>query len=198
MLPPSVKFRGAEVNKRKNQEGATYAVCLLARGGSGLGCWDSPLASRFFLRKPKVVVFSGPVKIDGAAAHRLEGALHADGADVNVSQHRSDEQHRDDTVDDLGILHRLDRCSVEREDQHITADRHRYATEHHNPIDQLLASVETLGRRMVLPDNTAATPQPFDIDPVRNIAAEPHQEDQDDAERERETKVIMGILRPFR
>jgi hypothetical protein len=81
-----VEFRDAAVNNRNNQQGATSApVCLLARGGRGLGRRDIRPASRLFLLEPQVVVFSGPVKIDGAAAHRLKGALHADGADVNVS-----------------------------------------------------------------------------------------------------------------
>jgi hypothetical protein len=32
--------------------------------------------------EPKAVVLPGPIDIDGAAAHRLESSLHADGADV--------------------------------------------------------------------------------------------------------------------
>ena len=51
--------------------------------------------------EPKAVVLPGPIDIDGAAAHRLESSLHADGADVDMRQHRSNEEYRDHRVHDL-------------------------------------------------------------------------------------------------
>ena len=61
----------------------------------------------------------GPVDVDGAGPHRLEGAFHADGADVDVRQHRRHEQDRHDGVDDLGKLHPFNSGQVEREHQLI-------------------------------------------------------------------------------
>src|SRR5690349_9352332 len=100
---------------------------------------------------PKSVVFLCPIDIDGTAAHRLKRTLHADGADVDVPEHGGDKQHGNDPVYDLGSLHALDVRAVEWEHEDIAADRHRSAPEHHDPVDRLLAAVETIGRGMVMP-----------------------------------------------
>ncbi len=47
----------------------------------------------------------GPIHVDGAFAHGLEGALHADGTDIDVAEHGGDEQHGDDGMHHLGRLH---------------------------------------------------------------------------------------------
>src|SRR5712692_623133 len=137
--------------------------------------------------QPQIVVLLGPIDVHRAFTHRLECALHADRADVDVTEHGGDEQHGNDTVDHLGVLHRLNRRSVEWEYQHIATHRDRGSTQHHDPIDELLAAVEAVSRRMVMPDHAAAALEPLDVDAVWDVAGDPHEEDQDDAEGERET-----------
>ena len=61
----------------------------------------------------------GPVRIDLAGPHGLEGALHSERADVNVTEDQRDEQHGDDGVHDLRDLHPEDVGDVEREQQQI-------------------------------------------------------------------------------
>ena len=51
---------------------------------------------------------------------------------------------------------------------------------------------------MVVPDHAAAALQPLEIDALRDVAADPHQEDQHDAEGEREAQIIVRVFRPFR
>src|SRR5205807_2645283 len=107
----------------------------------GLRPWvGGALAGLFF--EPQGVVFLGPIEVDGAGAHRLEGAFHAERADIDVREHRGDEQHRDDAVGHFGFLHRLDRRAVEREDQHIAADGNRAAAQHNDPIHQLFTRIK--------------------------------------------------------
>src|SRR6516225_2944510 len=72
-----------------------------------------PLAAGTYLFEPKIVVLLGPIYIHSACAHCLECALHADRADINVTEHGSDEQHRDDAVGYLGVLHGLNVRAVE-------------------------------------------------------------------------------------
>ena len=51
---------------------------------------------------------------------------------------------------------------------------------------------------MIVPDNAAAALEPFDVEPVREIAADPHQEHQHDAEGEGEAQIVMRVFRPLR
>ncbi len=44
---------------------------------------------------------------------------------------------------------------------------------------------------MVVADDTAAALEPFDVDFVRNIAADPYQENENDAEGKREAQIVM-------
>src|SRR3954454_9919763 len=53
--------------------------------------WRADLG--LLLLNPERVMLPGPVEIDLAGAHRIERALHADCADIDVSQHGGDEQH---------------------------------------------------------------------------------------------------------
>ena len=98
--------------------------------------------------------------------------------------HLIDKQDRDSAVDDLRKLHSGNICRVEREHQEITADRRRAATKHNDPVDHLLASVEAIRGRVIAADKATAALRPLDIDLVRNVAGDPHQKDQDDANRE--------------
>ena len=58
------------------------------------------------------------------------------------------------------------------------------ATKHNDPVDHLLASVEAIRGRVIAADKATAALRPLDIDLVRNVAGDPHQKDQDDANRE--------------
>src|SRR5437868_2250155 len=127
------------------------------------------------LLEPQLVVLFGPIGIHSAFTHRLECALHADSADVNVTEHCGDEQYGNDTVDHLGLLHRLDGRPVEREDQHIAAYRDSASAQNDDPIDDLLAAVKAVSRRMVVSEHAATALEPFDVDPLRYIAADPHE-----------------------
>ena len=51
---------------------------------------------------------------------------------------------------------------------------------------------------MLVADDAAAFLQPFDVDAVRDVPGDPHQEDQHHAEREREAQVVVRVLRPLR
>ena len=97
-----------------------------------------------------------------------------------------------------GDLHAVDVGAVEREHQQIAGDGDRAAAEHDDPVDRLLAGVEAVGRRMIVADDAAAALEPFDVDLVRDIAGDPHQEDQHDAEGEREAQIVVRVLRPLR
>src|ERR1700720_2464165 len=123
--------------------------------------------------KPQIEVLLGPIDAIRALTHMTECAFHADRADVDVTEHGGDEQHSNDTVDDLGVLHRLNGRSVEWEYQHIAAHRDRGSAQYHDPIDELLAAVEAVSRRMVIPGHPAAALEPFDVDAVRNVAGDP-------------------------
>src|SRR5258705_2352821 len=67
---------------------------LLRRGHAALRRFG--LRFDALLLKPNTVVLLGPVDVDRAVPHRFKGAFHSDCADIDVSQHGGDEQHRDD------------------------------------------------------------------------------------------------------
>ena len=115
-----------------------------------------------------------PIDVDGALTHGLEGAFHADRADIDMPEHGCYEQHRNHGVDHLGILHGIDRRALEREDQRVAGDGHCTAAKNHNLVDRLLPAVETIGWRMVATDDAAPAFEPLDIDGVRNVSADPH------------------------
>src|SRR5262245_1961342 len=70
--------------------------------GRHLAVLDAALGS--LPLQPQAVVLLGPVHVHLSAAHGLEGALHADGADVDVGQHDGDEQQANDAVHHLRQL----------------------------------------------------------------------------------------------
>ena len=79
----------------------------------------------------------------------------------------------------------------------VAADR--AAAEHDDPVDQLLAGVEAVGRRVLVPDDAAAALEPFDVDARSGmLSRDPHQEDQHHAEGEREAQIVVRVLRPLR
>src|SRR5205085_11563130 len=126
-----------------------------------------------FLLEPKTVVLLRPVNIHGATAHRFEGPLHADGANVYVSQHRCDKEHCDHRMHDLGELHPFDSRQIEWEHQLITCTRNGRAADHDDPVDRLLAGIEAIGERLIVTADTSASLEPIDIDPIRDDAGDP-------------------------
>src|SRR5581483_9775684 len=99
-------------------------VSLLRRCGVRLSLRLTGSGPRLLLFQPEAVMLPGPVHVDLADAHRLEGALHADRADVDVGEHGGDKQHRHGAVNDLGPLHSRHVGGVEREHQEIAGHRH--------------------------------------------------------------------------
>src|SRR5258706_1317112 len=57
------------------------------------------MAFCLFFLDPERVMLPGPVEIDLAGPHRVECALHPDGADIDVSQHHGDQEHGDYGMD---------------------------------------------------------------------------------------------------
>ena len=139
-----------------------------------------------------------PVDVHAALTHRLKGTFHPDRADVDVSEHGSDEQHRDNRMDDLGDLHPLDSRRIEGEQEEITGRRGSAAADHDDPINHFLAGVEPIGGRMIVSDNTATTLDPFNIDAVGNIAADPHKENQHNTDCEGKAEIVVRVLGHFR
>src|SRR5437588_9737616 len=125
-------------------------------------------ALRLF-RKPQIVVFLGPVYVDGTFAHRFEGALHADGTDIDVPQHEGDESGGGHAMDHFSALHGIDRGAIEREHEQISRHCYKRSAENHDPINQLLTSVEAVRRRMFIADDATALFEPLNIGPVRDI-----------------------------
>src|SRR5215467_8934561 len=147
-----------------------------------------------FQLRPKTVMLFGPIEINGALTHCFECAFHADRADIDVPKHRGDEQHGDDAVNYLRKLHVGNRRPIEWKHQHIAADSDGSTADHNDPEDRLLPGIKAISRRMVFADNAAAALEPLDVDVIRNIAGQPHEKDQHDAERKGETKIVMSIF----
>src|SRR2546421_404709 len=70
--------------------------------------------------------------------------------------------------------------------------------ENHDPVDRLLAAVESIRRRVIVADDAAATLEPFHVHRVWNISGDPDQQDEDDADGEREAQIVVGIFGPLR
>ena len=51
---------------------------------------------------------------------------------------------------------------------------------------------------MIVTYDTATALEPIDIHLVRDVASDPHQEDQHDADGEREAQIVMRIFCPLR
>ena len=66
-----------------------------------------------------------PVEIDLAGPHSLEGALHAERADVDVSNDNRDEENSDYGVYDLRDLHPRNIRHVERKQQEDAGNGNR-------------------------------------------------------------------------
>src|ERR1700722_2686299 len=140
----------------------------------------------------------GPVQIHFAGTHGLEGALHAEGADVDVSENQGDEQNRDAGVDCLRNLHRGNVGPIERKQQQQPGHGNRGAGTQSQPEDHLLAGVETTGGRMLRFDEAAALFQPVDVDFFGDIVLEPKRHDQKQTDHKRKTDKVMGILAALR
>src|SRR5215472_14664741 len=160
--------------------------------------WWRDVALDDFLFEPHAVMLLRPIDVDGAVPHPFERAFHPDRTDIDVSDHDGDEQQRRHAVDDLGHLHVGDVGPVEREHENVTGCRDGGAAEHDDPIDHLLSGIEPIGGRMVVADDAATALQPPDVDPVRDIPCDPHQENREYPEREREAQIIVRVFCPLR
>src|ERR1700758_533463 len=135
-----------------------------------------------------------PVEIDLTGSHSLEGAFHAERANVNMTEDQGDEEHGDDGVQDLRDLHPEDVRDVEREQQQISRSGDGDAREESDPEHGLFARIESPRRRMLRFDETAALPEPIDVHFSRDVVLEPHRNDEDEADDERKAREIMHVF----
>src|SRR6202043_2756367 len=99
-------------------------------------------ALRQLLFQPQIVMFLGPVVIDLAGPHGLEGALHPKRADIDVTKDQRDEQDRDDGVHPLRDLHPEDVGDVEGKQEQIAGNGNQDAHAKRAPEYELLAGIE--------------------------------------------------------
>src|SRR6476661_7102969 len=114
---------------------------LFRRSRYGLPWRFSRANAAHFFFDPKTVMFPGPVDVDRTAAHGFKGSFHSDGADIDMRQHRGDEEHGDDRMDNLRDLHGINICAIERKHQKITAHCNSSAAENDDPVDRLLTRI---------------------------------------------------------
>src|SRR5690625_199797 len=95
---------------------------------------------------PETVVLLGPVAVDQSGPDGGEGALHADGPDIDVAEDEADHQDTGDHVDALSQFHAV--IAGPEEGKHHGQTRHHQdrATNDHAPEDQLLTGVEFSSR----------------------------------------------------
>src|SRR6266576_278044 len=125
-----------------------------------------------------------PVEIDLAGRHGLEGALHSERADVDMSNDDRDEQNGDYGVDDLRELHACDIRHVERKYQQISRDNDGHSGAQGKPEHQLLAGIETPRWCVLRFDEAATLLDPFDVDLLRNVVLNPDRGDKCEADDE--------------
>jgi len=102
----SIADHDAPVGDQASKPVATFFVVWFDNPTQGLrppteklfGWSDSRLPLRLvrsgsplLLLEPEIMVLLGPVNIDGAASHRFERTFHTYGADIDVTDHGSDE-----------------------------------------------------------------------------------------------------------
>src|SRR6478735_12085131 len=139
-------------------------------------------------------MFLGPVEIDFAGPHRLERALHSEGADIDVTEDQRDEQDRDYAVHDLRDLHSGDVGDVEWEQQQKAGERNRGTGAEDAPEHHLLSGIEPARRRVFRCDESTALPEPFNIDFVRNVVFQPEYRNQYDADHEWKTREVVRVF----
>src|SRR6266446_9266395 len=155
-----------------------------------------PSAQLFF--EPNVVMLLRPVEIDLAGGHRLEGALHAERADVDMSNDHRDEQNGDYGVDDLRELHACDIRHVERKHQQISRDNDGHSSAQGKPKHQLLAGIETPRGGVLRFDEAATVLDPFDVDLLRDVVLNPDRDNQHESDDERDADEIVGVFGELR
>src|SRR5882724_1830183 len=147
-----------------------------------------------FLDPERVMLF-GPVEIHLTRSHRIERALHPDGADVDVSQHGGDEEHGDHGMDHGPELQHRDVGRKVWEQQEPAGHRHQRSADDHDPENAFLAGVEAPGWRMLaFGQDATALLEPLQIDLAGNVILDPDQEHDDEAEHERERQIVMGVF----
>ena len=140
------------------------------------------------------MVLFRPIEIHGSLTHRLKGALHANGPDINVGQNPGHEKNGSDAVSHFGDLHAENGGDVERENEEIAADGHGCPGQNDHPEDTFLPGIESVGRGMIVSDDTATTLDPLDVSAVWYVPAQPYEKDQYDAQRKGEAEKVMGVF----
>src|ERR1700686_1392315 len=153
-------------------------------------------AQLFF--EPNVVMLLRPIEIDIAGRHRLEGTLHPEGTDVDVSNDNRDEQNGDYGVHDLRELHPRDISHVERKHQQISRDDDCHPGAKSKPEHQLLAGIESPRWRVLRFDEAATLLDPFDVDLLRDVVLYPDRDNQYESHNERGADEIVRVLGDLR
>src|SRR5262249_54639093 len=125
-------------------------------------------------RVPAVVVLLCPVAIDAPGPHRVDGAFHADGTDVDMTDDQRDHQQPDDSVYELRQWHPVVTEPMKRKHQRETACQRRQAAEQDAPEHQLLTGIEAVGRRLVrvIVEESAKAPKPVEVEARDEILAQ--------------------------
>src|SRR5262249_31762387 len=108
---------------------------------------------------PQAVVLLCPIAVNAAAPHRIEGTLHANGADIDVADDQSDQQKAYSGMQDLRELHAG--VSAPEEWKHVAnAGRgKKQAPQCGTPEHELLTGIKLARRRIYLRSLTKPPPR---------------------------------------
>jgi hypothetical protein len=155
------------------------------RGSATCASGSAPQLAVRSAFEPQSVMLLRPVAVDAAAPHRLEGALHADGADVDVADDEADHQQGEPRVQALRDLHARVVRPVEGKHQAEPGQRQPEPTQRHAPEDDLLAGVELARRRVGTADEAAAALEPFPVEALEQVLPGPQRDHHQHAQHER-------------
>src|SRR3954468_8342610 len=143
------------------------------------------------------MVLLGPIEVDTAGAHGLEGALHSERADIDVAEDDGDEEHGDQAMHDLCELHSQNVRDVEGKQQQVAGPRNGYAAANREPEDQLFSSIEATGLRVLGGDEAAALFEPDDVNLARYIVLDENRRDENQAGHEGEARKVVYVFKHF-
>src|SRR3954463_15713346 len=112
---------------------------------------------------PGAVMCARPGKIDLAAAHGVVGALHAEGADVDVTNDDRGQDGAGRCMEKLSPLHAVDVQRPEGKQHDDAAHGQRQSEYDDGPENQLLSGIETQRRRMTAGYESSELTQPAPV-----------------------------------
>ena len=136
----------------------------------------------------------GPIEVAVTGFHALDGALHADRSDIDVSQDHGDHKHGAHAMSDMGQFHQFAPLSENGRDQYQSGDPDRATHENQQPEHGLLTHVEEVRRHMFLANHAATAQQPGQIAFLVDVAAYEAKEDQYQGQQEQGTEQVVSLL----